>query len=75
MQEDINEIKIVLTKIETDLRHHIKRTDILEDEVRAWRKDFEPIQKHVGFVNGLGKLLLVVAALTTTIVGFVALFK
>ena len=75
MQNDINEIKITLGKIETDIRHHIKRTDLLEDEIRKWRHDMEPIHKHVGFVNGLGKLSIVLAAISTVIIGALALIK
>lgn len=65
----------MLAKIETDIRHHIKRTDLLETDVRMWRKDIEPIQKHVGFVNGLAKLSIVAAACATVVGVLVAIFK
>ena len=75
MKEDINEIKIMLANIETDIRHHIKRTDLLEEEVRAWRRDMEPVQKHITVVNGLGKLLLILAAVASAVAAMFASFK
>jgi len=66
-KDDIHDIKITLAKMETDLRHHIRRTDLLQDEVKHWRKDLKPIQTHVAFINGLSKLLLVLAAVAGAI--------
>lgn len=57
VEKELTEIKVHLAEIRVDLQHHIKRTELLESEVREWRKDIEPVQKHVGFVSGLGKLI------------------
>jgi hypothetical protein len=74
MEKELTEIKVTLAEIKVDLRHHIKRTELLENEVREWRSDIEPVQKHIGFINGLGKLLGILAVLSTAVAGTIALF-
>ena len=69
MQKDIEQIKVDMAEIKVDLKHHIKRTELLEDEVRAWRNDLKPVQKHVTIINGLGHILLWAAAISGAIVG------
>lgn len=66
MKEELDDIKLILTEIKTDLKYHIKRTDLLEEA-------FRPVQKHVNFVNGFGKFLVITAAVTTAVVSIVAL--
>lgn len=34
MQKDMEEIKVDIAEIKTDLKYHIKRTDLLEEMVR-----------------------------------------
>lgn len=34
MQKDIEDIKVDIAEIKTDLKYHIKRTDMLEEMVR-----------------------------------------
>lgn len=70
---DIEEIKILLARIETDLRHHIKRTEMLEDEVRLWRADLKPVQDHVTFIRNFGKFITVAAVVATAVAAFIAL--
>lgn len=72
-EQEMEELRVLLAKIETDLRHHIKRTEMLEQEVRYWRQDLKPIQEHVVFVKNMGKFITVVAAIGTTIAAFIAL--
>jgi hypothetical protein len=49
------------------IEHHIKRTDVAEENIILLRADLKPIQKHVDFVNaflkitaGLGSLVVFV---------------
>ena len=74
MKEELTEIKIILAKIETDIRHHIRRTDILEEDVRAWRKDLEPVQKHITVVNGVGALAVIIATVAMAVTAVIAVF-
>lgn len=52
--EDIAEIKITMAEVKKDLAYHIRRTDLLESEVR-------PVKAHVDRLNaalGLVKWVL-----------------
>lgn len=69
MNQDLTEIKVSLAEIKVDLRHHIKRTELLELEVKEWRNDMKPVQKHVTMVNGAGKLLGTASIITAIAVG------
>jgi len=50
IQKDIGEIKVILAEQHVSLKHHIKRTDLLE-------KKLEPIDTHIKMVNGALKLV------------------
>jgi uncharacterized protein (UPF0335 family) len=73
LDSKLQEIAVLLARIDTDLRHHIKRTEMLEEEVKFWRKDLKPIQAHIAFVSIFSKLLLIVAAMGGAIAAFLAL--
>lgn len=60
MQGDIKQLLIDQAAIKEDLRHHIKRTDKLEEALR-------PIDRHVAHVEGVFKLLGVLALLGTIV--------
>lgn len=72
-EADMEEIRILLAKIETDLRHHIRRTELLEEEVKLWRMDMKPIQEHVIFVKQFGKFVTLAAVVAGAIAAFLAL--
>ena len=72
-EQDMEELRVMLARIETDLRHHIKRTELLEQEVRYWRQDLKPVQEHVVFVRNFGKFITVAAVVGTAIAAFIAL--
>ncbi len=43
--------------------HHIKRTDLAEQNLELLRTDFKPVQRHVEFVGGMLRLVTVLAAI------------
>lgn len=55
-----------------DLEKHIKRTDLLEEEIkfrnRELAKDMEPIKRHVAHIEGAIKLI----GILSMVVGFIA---
>lgn len=71
MEQHLSEIKVHLAEIKVDLKHHIKRTELLEKEVGAWRQDLKPIQRHVNVVNGVGALLLMAAAVGSAVAAYI----
>ena len=60
--EDVAEIK-------SDLRFHIKRTELNEENLELLRKDFAPLKTHVAVVGALVKGLGVVGTLVGIAVG------
>ncbi len=64
--EHIGSIDVTLGKQHVSLCDHIRRTELLEQEIA-------PIKKHVNMVSGALKLILVLAAVGGGIEGIVAL--
>lgn len=64
IDERVDRIDVTMAKQEVVLEEHVRRTNILEDELK-------PIKKHVNMVNAVVKILVVVGSL----VGFLATLK
>jgi len=60
----VDNIDVTMAKQSVILDEHVRRTNILEEELR-------PIKKHVGMVNAIVKILIGVGGL----VGFLATLK
>lgn len=54
--DSLSEIKIIQAAQATDLKYHIKRTDLLEQKL-------EPIEDHVSKMHGALKLIGIIALL------------
>ena len=70
-QEHSKEVGERLSAIESDLKYHIKRTDLLESEVK-------PIKDHVNGIQYTGKVVAWIAGIVITcgsIVGAVTKIK
>ena len=67
LTDDIVDVKVILAKQEENIKHHIKRTDLLEENVEIlrdeMRKDLRPIKKHVQSVGNLLKFVGATGAL------------
>ena len=66
--DDITEIRVTQGSQATDLAHHIRRTDLLEDRVEQLAVSIEPVKAHVQQVRGVGIFLGVVL----TVIGIAA---
>ena len=60
---------------EEQLRNHIRRTQLAEENLDLLRKDFKPVENHVHFVNTLSKLVALIAAAGSAIYGLVEVVK
>lgn len=58
--EDITEIKVTLAGQHVSLVEHVRRTNLLE-------KKIEPIQKHVDYIQGGIKLILLLGGVAAII--------
>lgn len=78
MSKDISDIKLVNIRQEENLRLHMYRTELAEENLELLRKEFKPVQKHVLVVNAIVKILAAGAGLIGLIVGIlqtIAAFK
>lgn len=64
----IGSIDVTLAAQHEQLVVHIKRTDLLEREIK-------PISKHVQQVQGAGKLLAIIATIAGIVAGFAVLWS
>lgn len=71
---DINDIKVCLVRQEQNLKHHVKRTTLLEENVKLLRREFSPIKMHIAVVNGITKAFLGLLAATGTLAGIYHVF-
>jgi len=65
---EVSEVNIHIAEIKKDLRYHIKRTDLLEAEVK-------PIKKHVIMVSGVMKFFGLVSFLLALIEGILTMLE
>lgn len=75
LNEKIDSIIVVQTRQEENLKEHMKRSDLLEENLNILRNDFKPVEKHVHYVEGALKLLGAISVLIGIIIGIVQVFK
>lgn len=68
MEEKMREIEVHLAEIKTDLKHHIRRTDLLQEMV-------EPIYKHHIFITYVLKALVPISVLVGIAVSLRSLYE
>lgn len=56
IMEKLNVMTISIAKMEVDVAHHIKRTDLLEEQI-------EPMKKHANELSGVVKFLKLLGAI------------
>lgn len=61
--EQITEIKVSQARTEVIMEHHIKRTDLSEENLELLREEFKPIKAHVQFINYLAKCLTIIGSI------------
>lgn len=69
IKDDINDIKTSQQLMAKDIAHHIKRTDLAEENLTLLRKEIEPLKKHVTMAEGAIKFIGIVS----TVLGIIVL--
>lgn len=73
ISDKIDEIRVDIGDIKIDLREHIYRTKLAEENIKILRDELKPVEKHVERMNGgikLLSLILVVAAVVKVFIEF-----
>ena len=73
--DDIGEIKVTHAKNTAHLEEHMRRTDLLETRVEQVAGSIQPIQTHVDMIKGAMKLVTIVAAIASVILGILKLWR
>lgn len=77
--EDMSDIKITLAKQESNIEHHVKRSDLLEEvveiarqenktDIKELRKEVESNKRHVYLMKSLGRIIVAVVAISGVVV-------
>lgn len=75
VKEKLHNIEIVQTRMESDLKYHIRRTDILEERVMEIDEKVKPVESFKGFAMFTGKLIAFIGTLTMAIVSLMKLLS
>lgn len=73
--EEITNTRIVNERNTTSLVEHIKRSDMLEEELTIIRSEMKPIEKHVAMVSGALKLLGILSLFASITVAMINIVK
>jgi len=71
MAEDIQDMKLILVRQEENLRVHIYRTELSEENIKLLRQQLVPMENHVKMVNGVFKFIGLVSLLVGIVVGII----
>jgi hypothetical protein len=75
VKEKLHNIEIVQTRMEGDLKYHIRRTDILEEKVMDIDEKIKPVEGIKDFAIYTGKIVAFIGTLTMLIVSLMKLFS
>lgn len=63
VEDKLDQVLLIQADIRADLQDHMRRTIINENNVDKIVAALAPVQEHVAFVRGLGKLLTILGTL------------
>lgn len=75
VKDKLHSIEIVQTRIESDLKYHIKRTDLLEDQVMSINKKVEEFDFIKAVISKNFKVISIVAGSILTILTILKLLR
>jgi hypothetical protein len=70
ISEDISELKITTAKQEENLKEHIRRTELAEENLQMLRQEIEPLKQHVIAINGVLKIIGLISVIIGSGAGF-----
>ncbi len=77
--KDMSEVKVTLARQEENLAEHMRRTQLNEENIellrREFKKDMDPVTKHVAVVNAGLRLIGGLAVVVSIITGIMQIFR
>jgi BRCT domain type II-containing protein len=75
ISDDVSELKVTSAKQEENIKEHIRRTEIAEENLELIRKEMQPLKEHVIVINGVLKIVGAVSVIVGSIAGIVRMFE
>ena len=69
ISDDVSELKVTSAKQEENLKEHIRRTEIAEENIGLIRKEIQPLKDHVIVINGILKIIGAISVIAGAGVG------
>ena len=70
ISDDISELKITAAKQEENIKEHIRRTELAEENLEIIRKEIQPLKEHVIAINGVLRIIGVISIIIGSAAGF-----
>jgi cob(I)alamin adenosyltransferase len=74
ISEDISDLKVTAAKQEENIKEHIRRTEIAEENLDLIRKEIEPLKEHVIVINGFLKIIGAISVIVGSVAGMIRIF-
>jgi hypothetical protein len=74
ISEDISDLKVTTAKQEENIKEHIRRTEIAEENLDLIRKEIEPLKEHVIVINGFLKIVGAISVIVGSVAGMIRIF-
>jgi cob(I)alamin adenosyltransferase len=74
ISEDISDLKVTSAKQEENIKEHIRRTEIAEENLDLIRKEIEPLKEHVIVINGFLKIVGAISVIVGSVAGMIRIF-
>jgi hypothetical protein len=75
ISEDVSELKITVAKQEENIKEHIRRTEIAEQNLEIIHNEIRPLKEHVIVINAVLKGIGVISIIIGSATGFFQLTK
>lgn len=72
IDNDLTDLKIISAKQEENIKEHIRRTELAEENLTLLRQEIEPLKHHVIVINGI---LRVIGAISVIIGSAAGIFE
>lgn len=69
IDNDLTELKIISAKQEENIKEHIRRTELAEENLSLLRQEIEPLKQHVIVINGILRVIGVVSVIIGSAAG------
>lgn len=71
ISEDISDLKVTSAKQEENIKEHIRRTELAEENIQMIRDEIQPLKEHVIAINGVLKVIGIISVIVGSAAGII----